>query len=139
MADLNPQTSYDSRQRIQQLWEFIQRDVVELESETDQPPVQIWLDFIQGDQVQGTQFFKDFMELFYITKTKIVENKGDGHDDAVLVRRIAEWRDDVKDENMMRREKKNDINLDLVHEGIQLFRDYESILIKSSIVQVITK
>lgn len=137
MADLAPLSNYDSRPRIQQLWEFIQRDIVELESETDQPPEQVWFDFMNGDLQTDTKFFKDFLELFYLTKHVINEKNDD--DISRLVRQIESWKDAVKQENAESAADRRKVDLGLVDHGIDLFREYEAIMMQNGFIQVINK
>jgi hypothetical protein len=141
MDTSSPLSSYDSRQRIQFLWEYLQRDIVELEAETDQPPDQTWYDFIHGDVQTGGQFFKDFVELFYITRLDV--NKKNDQDITRLVAQINNWKDGVKTENMMVEDRKSPARLNrrmnLVQQGIVLFREYEKALKDGGYIQVVSQ
>lgn len=137
MADLLPAGSFDSCQRIQYLWEVIQRDIVELEAESDQPAEQIWSDFLNGDQVYGTQFFKDFVEIFYITMS-VVNEKND-EDIARLIKQIESWKNAVKNENRMSAGDRRKVDLNLVGRGISLFREYETVMMSNNLVTVVNK
>lgn len=137
MADLLPAGSFDSCQRIQYLWEVIQRDIVELEAESDQPAEQIWSDFLNGDQVYDTQFFKDFVEIFYITMS-VVNEKND-EDIARLIKQIESWKNAVKNENRMSAGDRRKVDLNLVGRGISLFREYETVMMSNNLVTVVNK
>jgi hypothetical protein len=136
MPDLNPLSSYDSCGRIQELWELLQRDIVELEAETDQPNEQIWSDFLIGDPVYLTCFFKDFLELFYITRSVINERNDD--DITRLINQIESWRDAVKRENRDKPDRRK-IDIQLVWRGVQLFREYEKVMQTNGLVTVVNK